>query len=1016
MVTDSNATFCTAITMTRSWIRQIDNRLGLIGKMTVALCVGSLLMAAVATIAWLSFDRVVVLQRQIIDDTVPTMNAVSAINQLTPSTLALFHQLKLSRTDSEVTTLEMQGLEQLTQLEELLSQLQRQSFEPHLVHDIQSTLAEIRSNLLEQVQVVRASLQMQARLRQGLSTRQEAVAELMLLAEALAANASTYTSATVSSLYPLLDQRNSRDRLLASLDWLIEVDIDRMERMSELQLVCFRLKSLLDRVDSAPSAALARSLADGFTVDLAVLRRRIEDFRDPTRKTRAQRLEQTLATALGPDGLFALQEQRVGLQQKQESLQALGADLAIQFNDQGNSMLQANRHRVEQVGTGSRQAIGRGALGFLAVGALLVLTLFGTFWLLVRYELLGRLKSLELAMRALTAGRYDIAIDHSARRRDPLAPLVQALEQFRSHAMERERLEHSLREHQQQLESQVIERTAELRHSNVLLEREVQLHAQARHEAEEAHRAKNEFLGSLSHELRTPLSGVQGSVHLLRDTPLNPRQQEYVRMIEYANSTLLETMEDMLGFSRLEAGKAEVLNEAFSLRDTVDDMLALQTVTAQAKGLALVRDIAEDVPQWVEGDRRKLNQILLNTIGNAIKFTDEGEITVRVEISSATPTGQGQVGLVFLVSDTGIGIPLAQQDAVFKPFYQVQNPAHQRQSGTGLGLAICQRLVALMSGHLSLESVEGKGTIVRFELPFTPAPVQAPANPGAEASGTAALAATPPHHQALTVLIVEDDSIHSIVCQRYLESLGYRPHAVPHGAAALQWLQQSGAPDCVLMDMSLPGESGMDVTALIRQMDGGCYASLPIIGMSAHANEATLSHPAAATLAGFLTKPFQRRDLGEALAMALQHTPSGSATPTPRPATQKTPAKIPPPERQAFLDEDYLRNELQDLGHGSLQHLAQLFRTELRTTLEALHEAVARNDAPAAAKVAHRLRSAAGNLGLAGVVSACRHVEECAGGDGTASGEWPALVHQLEEDVAQALTALENWLQTAPGE
>lgn len=999
--------------MTRSWIRQIDARLGLIGKMTVTLCAGTLLVAAVAAIAWLSFDRVVVLQRQIIDDTVPTMDAVSAVNQLTPGTLALFHQLKLSRNASEVETLETQGLEQLGQLDDLLSQLQRQSFEPHLVADIQATLTDIRSNLLEQTATARATLQLQGQIRQGLSARQDAVAELMLLAEALAANASTYTTATVSSLYPLLERRESRDALLASLDWLIEVDIDRMERMSELQLVCFRLKSLLDRVDSAPSAALARGLADGFTTDLAILRRRVDDFRDPTRKARAQRLQQTLATALGPDGLFALQERRVGLLQKQEALQAQGADLALRVNDQGTAILQASRDRVAQVGSSSRQAIGRGALGFLIVGALLVMTLFGTFWLLVRYELLGRLKSLELAMRALTTGRYDIAIDHSHRRRDPLAPLVQALEQFRSHAMERERLEHSLREHQQQLEAQVVERTAELRHSNVLLEREVQLHAQARHGAEEAHRAKNEFLGSLSHELRTPLSGVQGSVHLLRDTPLNPRQQEYVHMIEYANSTLLETMEDMLGFSRLEAGKAEVLSEAFSVRDVVDDMLALQTVTAQAKGLALVRDIAEDVPERLVGDRRKLNQILLNTIGNAIKFTDEGEITVRVETSAVPPAGQDPLGLVFLVTDTGIGIPLAQQDAVFKPFYQVQDPAHQRQSGTGLGLAICQRLVALMGGHLSLQSVEGKGTTVRFELPFTQAPAPACANAGA-AARTTALPAPHVTGPALTVLIVEDDSVHSIVCQRYLESLGYRAHAVPHGAAALQWLQQSGPPGCVLMDMSLPGDSGMDVTATLRQLDGGRYAGLPIIGMSAHANEATLNHPAAATLAGFLTKPFQRRDLDGALAMALQRTPPSGAAAHASRATTWAPAEAPPAGSQACLDEPYLRNELQDLGHSTLVHLAHLFRTELGTTLEALHGAVARNDAMAAAKVAHRMRSAAGNLGLAAVASTCQRIEQCTGGTGAAPGEWQALAARLEADAIQALAALEQWLQAAP--
>jgi Signal transduction histidine kinase len=173
---------------------------------------------------------------------------------------------------------------------------------------------------------------------------------------------------------------------------------------------------------------------------------------------------------------------------------------------------------------------------------------------------------------------------------------------------------------------------------------------------------KNEFLGSLSHELRTPLSGVSGSVHLLRDTALDDRQREYLRMIEYANGTLLETLEDMLGFSRLEAGKLEVTRESFALRDVIDDMLALQSVAARSKGLALVRDIADDVPERLVGDRRKLNQILLNTIGNAIKFTDEGDVTVKVGRAADDPPGA--LRLRFQVLDTGIGIPTDQQEAV----------------------------------------------------------------------------------------------------------------------------------------------------------------------------------------------------------------------------------------------------------------------------------------------------------------------------------------------------------------
>lgn len=221
-------------------------------------------------------------------------------------------------------------------------------------------------------------------------------------------------------------------------------------------------------------------------------------------------------------------------------------------------------------------------------------------------------------------------------------------------------------------------RTAELSSSNLLLEREVAEHAVARRQAEEANRAKNEFLGTLSHELR----------------------------------------------------------------EAVDDMLSLQWITARAKGLALVRDIADDLPQRIVGDRRKLNQILLNTIGNAVKFTDEGEVTVTVRrLPSREPA---RLHLRFEVSDTG----------------------------TGQGLAVCRRLVALLGGRIGLDSVVGQGSTVHFELPFEPA---APVDASVDAAAATAMA-TAGVQRALDVLVVEDDEVNRTVCLRHLEFLGHRPH------------------------------------------------------------------------------------------------------------------------------------------------------------------------------------------------------------------------------------------------
>lgn len=976
------------------WINRLDRRLGLMGKIVLALAVGALLTAAVAATAWFSFNQVVGLQRRIIDDTVPALEAVGAVTQLNNSTLALVDQLRRAQSVDEVELLQRKGLAQLGQVRELLQRLKRQSFEPQLEQALALTVNEMHANLDHQAGKARQSLQLQTEIRREQDALQQAVSALMLLAEALAANASTYATATVSSLYPLVERGAGSGDILASLDRLIEVDIDRMERMSELQLVCFRLQTTLDLAESEGASKAVQGLRTDFAADLAVLSRRLQDFRDPTRQASARQHFDVLASALAPKGLFALHTQHLALGDALVAQREAGAALALRLNAQGAALLQASRQAMEQVGSGSREAIARGALGFLAVGGALLLTLLATVWLILRYELLGRLKTMGSAMRALMAGDHNVTISHPSTRHDPLAPLVQALEQFREHAIERQRLERSLLLHQQQLEQQVTDRTAELSRSNALLEREVVLHAQAQREAEEANRAKNEFLGSLSHELRTPLSGVSGSVHLLRDTALNDRQREYLRMIEYANSTLLETLEDMLGFSRLEAGKLEVTAEPFSLRDIIDDMLALQAVSARNKDLALVRDIADDVPERLVGDRRKLNQILLNIIGNAVKFTDEGEVSVRVVRLADDPSGALRLHLQ--VHDTGIGIPPDQQEAVFKPFVQVEDTAHRRHGGTGLGLAICQRLVTLMGGRLWLASEVGAGTTIHFELPFEPAP------PETWASAQPPVVAQAEH--GLDVLVVEDDEINRIVCQRYLESLGHRVHVADSGPAAIDWLRQRDQPDCVLMDISLPGASGLEVTQTIRALDGGRWRTLPIVGMSAHVTSETIQHPAAATMAGLLSKPFQRSELARALAQAVHEPSALAANPV---QTASPPAGLPV---ESALDAAYLVREREDLGPAVLHQLLTLFRQEVDPTLAALQNAAQTHDAAQVRRIAHKLRSSAGNLGLVRVMAACQRLENLIQEGPQPDAQRLKLVSQLQTDVHQGVEALQHWL------
>ncbi|WP_211163075.1 TMAO reductase system sensor histidine kinase/response regulator TorS [Aromatoleum diolicum] len=973
-----------------AWIKRLDARLGLIGKLIVVLAAGALLTVVIAATAWVSFQQVVATQRAIIDDAVPAMSAVQAVARLNMRVATVVEQLGRAESTAEVDRLQQASGEQLSEMRGLLQRLEQRHFEPGLGTAVAATLDSIGTNLVRQADEVRRRLELGQREQTLRAEHQRAVLALVMLSESLAANASTATTATISSLYPLIGGNPPKERVFASLDRLIEVNIDRMERMAEFQLVCFNLKTLLERLEREENPDALPPLQASFSTNLEILQRRLQDIGDPGRKASGLGHYAVLTTGTAPDGLFAIRRQRLELTQSFQRLSDDGGALAAQFGDQAGELVAAAGRAIDVAGDQSKRAVERGIIGFLAVAAMLFFALMATLWVLFRYHVLGRLQGMEAAVRSLASGNLDISIATTGN--DPLAPLGRALEQFRDNARERLRLEAELLRHQQELEDQVALRTAELQHSNALLEREVSEHAIARREAEEANRAKNVFLATLSHELRTPLSGVSGSVQLLRDTGLDARQQEYVRMIGYANATLLETLEDMLSFSRLEAGKLDFEHVPFALSDTIDNMLALQTVSARAKGIALIRDIAATVPEIVVGDRRKLNQILLNTIGNAIKFTDEGSVTVSVQ---GGPAAAGErVRLRFTVSDTGIGIPADQCTEVFKPFVQVEETAHRRHGGTGLGLAICQRLVELMDGRIGLESVPGQGTQLSFELPFEvgsdiPQPLAA-----------APVARSP--QRPLDVLVVEDDEINRIVSVRYLESLGHRPLTAADGDEAIALLGQRRDPiDLVLMDISLPGASGLEVTRAIRELAGGRWATLPVIAMSAHVSADATDKYVAAGMAGFLSKPFDRADLARALAAVTQAAApaqtgrSGETGPAPAdvPAASATDRASP----EALLDHDYLAGEIETLGAGTLAHLLELFRDDAREAFGEFERCIAAQDWQALGKRAHRLRSAAGNLGFTRVIAESRQLETATGGTGSDAKSELATIAPLVE-------------------
>ena len=447
-----------------------------------------------------------------------------------------------------------------------------------------------------------------------------------------------------------------------------------------------------------------------------------------------------------------------------------------------------------------------------------------------------------------------------------------------------------------------------VRHQTHLIRQQLDTEAQLREQAQAASRAKSEFLANMSHEIRTPMNGIIGMTNLALDTTEPAEQREYLTMVQTSADALLKILNDILDFSKIEVGKLSLERIDFSLSQQLGTALRTLALRAQQKGLELVCDVAPDVPDALIGDPGRFNQILLNLVGNAIKFTERGEIVVTVELATAGPE---DVALHVAILDTGIGISAEKQQVIFEAFEQADTSTTRRYGGTGLGLVISSRLVEMMDGRIWVESEPGRGATFHFTAQFGRGAARAD-----EPVVPAALHGVP-------VLIVDDHATSRQVLERMLSAWGIQPVAVPDGRSALAALRQAadaGVPfPLVLLDEQMPEMDGVEVAERIRATWSA--DELMILMLTTALQSGRTAQAKRLGIAAHVLKPFTPAELLSVLATeqaavvdVRAHTAPPPEPPEP-PALPAAPASMPEPEHpgpsapRVLIAEDVLINQ-----------------------------------------------------------------------------------------------------------